>query len=621
MNIACFFRKGQVQSPGASGECCVCCDVTAACMQFLDEPTSGMDPAAKRFTWDVITRHKRHRAVVLTTHSMEEADALSDQIVILAQGKRAAQGSPFDLKERYGIGYTLTVVCHDGLDGRPSADGVRGPGWQRTAKPAGAVCESRGEQQLADLRGDDVRIHSRGCSSAAVRLQEPDSLADICMHAATGHRVQGAHLRQPRGLVAAAGAERAVHAVLRTGHSRDESWRSEQEALRHMHGPDGASRPPHGCAPVTAQEAQSPADMVAKLGAAPGTHQTAWGFGHPAMARAGRAGPCCADEFTGVASRRRKRKIGAVAESTGAGNGNEERSEEDMEYLADLGSLVDGSRSPVRRGRPPRHPGSSPTSASREAQQERSVAQRSAFGSGPGDSSGIRAADVPRLHLRKIAMPGGPSGSSQGRRRTPDSSGSQPRPHWGDAGLPARSASSGDAVTAAAMPARGSRTIRSNMLSFGMHTHGSLDLDGILPPPERPAATAGAAAPAPAGQRVRISPRGRPRRMPQGPPGAPSSSLSPRLPTHHEESPSETPPPAPTHNRRPSWLVTGSLGGVFGSGGLSPSSDSPTPGAGEIFPDEDIFMQSETYRCACRRCLHSLVAVPTWQRRSCVSWC
>lgn len=70
-----------------------------------------MDPAARRFTWDVITRQKRRRAVVLTTHSMEEADTLCDRIVILSHGRLAAAGSALHLKEQYGLGYTLTVVC------------------------------------------------------------------------------------------------------------------------------------------------------------------------------------------------------------------------------------------------------------------------------------------------------------------------------------------------------------------------------------------------------------------------------------------------------------------------------------------------------------------------------
>ena len=63
-----------------------------------------------RFTWDVIRRAKSGRAIVLTTHSMEEADLLADDIAIMAAGRLAAHGGPLELKARYGVGYTLTLV-------------------------------------------------------------------------------------------------------------------------------------------------------------------------------------------------------------------------------------------------------------------------------------------------------------------------------------------------------------------------------------------------------------------------------------------------------------------------------------------------------------------------------
>lgn len=52
---------------------------------FLDEPTSGMDPYSRRFTWDVVRRNKQGRVVVLTTHFMDEADILCDRIAIISQ--------------------------------------------------------------------------------------------------------------------------------------------------------------------------------------------------------------------------------------------------------------------------------------------------------------------------------------------------------------------------------------------------------------------------------------------------------------------------------------------------------------------------------------------------------
>ena len=63
-----------------------------------------------RFTWDVIKKHRRHRAIVLTTHSMEEADVLCDRIAIMVEGRLAAVGTSMDLKSQFGVGYTLTVV-------------------------------------------------------------------------------------------------------------------------------------------------------------------------------------------------------------------------------------------------------------------------------------------------------------------------------------------------------------------------------------------------------------------------------------------------------------------------------------------------------------------------------
>lgn len=73
------------------------------------------NPAACRFTWDVIRRHKEGRAIVLTTHSMEEADILADRIAVMADGQLAAAGTSLDLKSRFGVGYTLTVSMVRGI--------------------------------------------------------------------------------------------------------------------------------------------------------------------------------------------------------------------------------------------------------------------------------------------------------------------------------------------------------------------------------------------------------------------------------------------------------------------------------------------------------------------------
>jgi ATP-binding cassette subfamily A (ABC1) protein 3 len=76
---------------------------------FLDEPTTGLDPNTRRFVWDYILELKENRAVVLTTHSMEEADALCARIGIMVNGKLKTLGTPQQLKAQYGTGYGMII--------------------------------------------------------------------------------------------------------------------------------------------------------------------------------------------------------------------------------------------------------------------------------------------------------------------------------------------------------------------------------------------------------------------------------------------------------------------------------------------------------------------------------
>ncbi|XP_024027117.1 ABC transporter A family member 1 [Morus notabilis] len=77
---------------------------------ILDEPTSGMDPYSMRLTWQLINKIKKGRIILLTTHSMDEADELGDRIAIMANGSLKCCGSSLFLKHQYGVGYTLTLV-------------------------------------------------------------------------------------------------------------------------------------------------------------------------------------------------------------------------------------------------------------------------------------------------------------------------------------------------------------------------------------------------------------------------------------------------------------------------------------------------------------------------------
>ena len=79
---------------------------------LLDEPSTGMDPEARRFMWSVIHKisiRKKKSSVIMTTHSMEEAETLCQRIGILVNGQFKCLGSSNYLKEKYGFGYEINL--------------------------------------------------------------------------------------------------------------------------------------------------------------------------------------------------------------------------------------------------------------------------------------------------------------------------------------------------------------------------------------------------------------------------------------------------------------------------------------------------------------------------------
>jgi ABC-type multidrug transport system ATPase subunit len=76
---------------------------------MLDEPTTGLDPSTKRHLWDLIIEAKKNKCVILTTHSLEEADVLCDRIGIMSRGRLKSLGTSVSLKTRYGKGYGISI--------------------------------------------------------------------------------------------------------------------------------------------------------------------------------------------------------------------------------------------------------------------------------------------------------------------------------------------------------------------------------------------------------------------------------------------------------------------------------------------------------------------------------
>jgi ABC-2 type transport system ATP-binding protein len=83
---------------------------------FLDEPTTGFDPAARRAMWDLVEKLcKGGTTIVLTTHYMEEAERLADRIAVIAEGKIVAEGTPDSLGPRDLITAEISFTVPSGV--------------------------------------------------------------------------------------------------------------------------------------------------------------------------------------------------------------------------------------------------------------------------------------------------------------------------------------------------------------------------------------------------------------------------------------------------------------------------------------------------------------------------
>jgi ABC-2 type transport system ATP-binding protein len=81
---------------------------------FLDEPTTGLDPISRRELWSILSELKKEHLIILTTHYLEEAEELSDYIIILNKGKLVKAGTINDI--RTAIGYPYAIKIFGGFD-------------------------------------------------------------------------------------------------------------------------------------------------------------------------------------------------------------------------------------------------------------------------------------------------------------------------------------------------------------------------------------------------------------------------------------------------------------------------------------------------------------------------
>src|SRR5690606_25353060 len=156
---------------------------------FLDEPTTGLDPQARRNLWDVIRSIREDgRTIVLTTHYMDEAETLCDRVAIVDHGRLIALDTPGALIRRYAPGVRIHLTPPDGR-AAVLAEALRPlPGVTQVAvddQGEVVVYTSSFEETIAAL----VRLGSDG----AIRYQslrvEAANLEDVFLHL-TGRRLR-----------------------------------------------------------------------------------------------------------------------------------------------------------------------------------------------------------------------------------------------------------------------------------------------------------------------------------------------------------------------------------------------------------------------------------------------
>ncbi|GMH42708.1 hypothetical protein BSKO_10627 [Bryopsis sp. KO-2023] len=138
---------------------------------YLDEPSTGLDPSSRRLLWDVIRKAKKSKAVVLTTHSMEEAEALCDCSGIFVNGRLVCVGNPKDLTSRYGgyLQFSLTT---------PSGQEVIAAEAIYKMCPTARPVYSLGGTQKFELPMADVQLEEVFDAMARVQSSKEFSILD-----------------------------------------------------------------------------------------------------------------------------------------------------------------------------------------------------------------------------------------------------------------------------------------------------------------------------------------------------------------------------------------------------------------------------------------------------------
>lgn len=174
-------------------------DVAAALVHrptvlFLDEPTTGLDPEARAVMWAEIRRLSGEEAltVVLTTHYMEEADRLADELLIVNKGRAVVQGTPEELKTSlHGDSVRVSLVEPDPAAVRAAVEGLAGlHNVVVEASGVGGTLAARTDDASAAVGSVIAALDAAGIRYGQVAASHP-TLDDVYLHF-VGHTFDGA---------------------------------------------------------------------------------------------------------------------------------------------------------------------------------------------------------------------------------------------------------------------------------------------------------------------------------------------------------------------------------------------------------------------------------------------
>jgi ABC-2 type transport system ATP-binding protein len=144
---------------------------------FLDEPTTGLDPQARRNFWDLVSRIRaKGTTIILTTHYMEEAEFLCDEIAIMDAGKIVSQGSPKSLLEQHYKNVIIELPLQE-VDG--NLDGIE----HRVLRTQGII-----EIETDDVNASVKELAARMLGLNGMKIRQPN-LEDLFLDL-TGHSLR-----------------------------------------------------------------------------------------------------------------------------------------------------------------------------------------------------------------------------------------------------------------------------------------------------------------------------------------------------------------------------------------------------------------------------------------------